>query len=159
MSGAWNDAIVETGLAVLAGHLRPVSRPGYCLAFVRQVVERALGMEDGEFYRRFVDPYFAPRAGERVGVDISPRWARGAERALRAAGLTVPVGAAEPGDILFDYRVSRPYGHVGILMPGGLVLENTTANRGWRRPDRGAIRLTPMREWGVPTTVIRLVPR
>ena len=150
------EAIMEAGFKVLNGVLRPVKRPGYCLAFVRQIVEHALDMEPGEFYKEFVDPYFKLRPGERLGVDIHPRWARGAERALRVAGLAVPLLAMRPGDLLFSYRVSRPYGHVGILMPGNLVLENTTADRGWKKEGRGAIRLTPLSEWDPITTAVKL---
>lgn len=146
--------MIAAAYRVLRRRLPVETRPGYCLAFVRQVIEHGLRLAPYTLYR-LVEAHFALRPGEVLGQDIHPRWARGAERALRAAGLARPqVARMEPGDLVFSHRVSRPYGHVGLLMPGGLVLENTTANRGWRHPAMGAVRLTDRRDWDPITTVI-----
>ena len=150
-----NERIREAAYRVLRGTLKVEKRPGYCLKLVRQIVEDALDMAPGDFYRVFVYPHFHLNPGETY-EDIKPYWARGAERALREQGFMVHIDQAKPGDLVFSYRVSRPYGHVGILLDGKMVLENTTARRGWNRNDMGAIRYTPMREWGPITTVARL---
>ena len=150
------DKIVDTAYRVLRGSLRVPTKRGWCLAFVRVIIEQTFDMAPGEFYERWVDPYFTLNNGEKLNKDISPRWARGAERAMRASGIVVATKAMEPGDLIFSYRVSKPYGHVALLMPGKLVLENTYANRGWRHPDFDAVRLTPLREWDPVTTVIRI---
>ena len=132
------------------------TEPGWCLAFVRTIVEQAFDMAPGEFYERWVDPFFALNQGERVGIDIGPRWARGAERALRAAGLAVHPSKMQPGDLLFSYKVSKPFGHTAILLDGKMVLENTGAHGGWQNPGMGAVRYTPLRMWDPVTTVVRL---
>lgn len=154
--GVAMNKIVETSYRVLRGTIKVPKRPGYCLAFVRSVVEQAFDLPPHTFYSKWVDPNFHLVANEVFGSDIHPRWARGAERAFRAAKLTVPIEEMQPGDLLFSYKVSKPYGHVGILLPGKLVLENTTADRGWRQPNSGAVRLTPLRQWSPVTTVVRL---
>jgi len=150
-----NERILDSAYRAVRGVLTVERRPGYCLRFVRQIVEDALNLAPGDFYRIYVFPHFALREGE-TPEDIKPYWARGAERAMRSAGLAVPVDRAKPGDLVFSYRASRPYGHVGVLLHGKLVLENTYARRGWKHDDMGAIRITPMRQWDPITTVIRL---
>ena len=150
--------IVDAGYRVLRGTLavpRTAKAPMYCLAFVRIVVEQAFDLAPGEFYERWVDNYFFTNSDEVIGKDISPRWARGAERAMRPV-FGIPLEQALPGDLVFSYKVSKPYGHVGILMPGKMVLENTAADRGWRHPEFGAIRHTPLRLWDPVTTVVRI---
>lgn len=148
--------IVEASYKVLRGSIRVPTKPGLCLAFVRVIVEQSLNVAPYTFYDRWVDPFFTLNNGEVEGKDIHPRWARGAERAMRAAGLAISPKRIQPGDLIFSYRVSKPYGHVAILLPGKLVLENTYAERGWRHPDFGAVRLTPLREWDPITTVVRI---
>jgi len=148
--------IVETAYRVLRGSLRVPTKKGYCLAFVRVVIEQTFNMAPGEFYERWVDPFFTLNKDETLGKDIHPRWARGAERAMRAGGFAIHPTKMKPGDVLFSYKVAKPYGHTAILLPGKLVLENTWANRGWAHTDFGAIRLTPLREWDPITTVVRL---
>ena len=133
------------------------TRPGYCLKVVRQIVEDGLDLAPGEFYHRWIYPNFKLKPGE-TPEDIKPYWARGAERALREAGLAVhSVKDAEPGDLVFSWRSSYPYGHVGVLLDGKLILENTYARRrGWKRDGQGALRITPMREWDQITTLVRI---
>jgi len=152
-----NDAILEAAYRAIRGTLAVEDRPGYCLKTVRQIIEDGLDLAPGDFYRLWVYPNFHLRPDE-TPEDIKPYWARGAERALRNAGQAVrSIEDAKPGDLVFCYRVSKPYGHVGILLDGKLILENTYAlNRGWKRDGLKAIRITPMRQWDPITTVIRL---
>lgn len=145
----YREQVTAVALEALRGDAHLEQRPGYCLRLVRQVVERALGLDPGSFYR-LVRRHFRRREGERV----QPYWARGAERALRAARL-VKKSPPEPGDLLFSHLASWPYGHVGIMVLPGLVLENTTVSyRGWRHRGHGAVHLTPLREWDEVTTLI-----
>jgi len=156
--------ILSEAYRVIAGKLPVPTKPGMCLAMVRHIVEEAFDVEPYGFYRRLIIPNFHLREGEWLatvssstnGHDaISPYWARGAERALRDAGLARHnVSDMLPGDLLFSWMVSRPYGHVGIYLDGGLVLENTTAERGWLNDKMGAVRITPLREFSPVTTVI-----
>jgi len=141
------NAMLNSAYKVVHGHLEVETRPGYCLKLVRQVVEDSAGLNNGEFYGRLVIPHLGD--GD---TDVKYWWARGAERALRRAGFAA--WNAEPGDLIFSYKVSKPYGHVGILLDGGLILENTTVNRGFWHKRLGAVRLTPLEEFDDYTTII-----
>lgn len=124
-----------------AAALLPIERtPGYCLKAARQIVENALGKADGWFYT-----LMQPGATRNAAT---------AESQLRAKGWAVAVEQAQPGDLVFNGRVSLPDGHVGILIGPGVVLENTTAQRGVRLG--GALALTPLGQFGPVTTVIRI---
>ena len=165
-----NERIVESGFAALRNEVSLPLAPEYCLTLVRLVLEDALGLEPLGLYARW-RTHITPRP---AGDDYAP-WARDMERSLRAAGMEVPMprgggpGAdvdryvvldlalLQPGDLLFRWDSPDPRGHVGILMPGGLVLENASVRN---RPDalaRGSTVLSPLGTWPV-TTVIRFDP-
>ena len=114
--------------------------PHYCLRFVREVVEHALGMQPYEFHRT----YWTHRVEEnRTGEP----WARDIERSLRNAGLQVDTPRA--GDLVFNHRIALPYGHAGIMLSDILVLDV------WPNPRGPPLRVTPVWDWH-PTTIIRL---
>ena len=135
------ERIVETAKSVLRGELGLVTEPGYCLQAARVIVEKAMSVPPRTLYN-LARPYLHRKPGENIRL----HWARGMERALRALG--VGTHFPKPGDLLFSWKVSRPYGHVAVMVDEGFVLENTTANRGWRTPWSGAIRLTPLQRNG-----------
>jgi hypothetical protein len=139
-----NGRIVAAAWDVVRGELVVETRPMFCLKVVRQIVEHAMRWKPGEFYRR----YWTHKVEENRTAEP---WARDLERSLRNRGLA----AKEPqaGDLVFNFRAAWPYGHVGVMLSNSVVLENTPSNRGF---SRGNIRLVPLKEWGTPTTVIRL---
>lgn len=169
-----NEAIVEAGWRVVAGVQSGVpERSGLCLQLVRVVVERACALPAGGWYR-----WRTHVAGGHERGDTTP-WARDMERSLRAMGMDVegvrygPSGdprryvaldGARPGDLLFRWDTAKQaggafVGHVGVLMPGDLVLENV--NPSYRNPaygmNRGPNRLTLAGAWPV-TTIVRFDP-
>lgn len=126
----------------------PETSPGYCLKFVRQAVEAALKLGDTGFYRVIT---------ERADPKHSGFWARDAQKSMRALGWSVSPdlenGQLEPGDIVCNFRVSKPYGHIGIYvgevaisststLKVPCVIENQDARRGKRV--LGAISITPL---------------
>jgi len=131
-----NELIVEASYRVMRGQLKVPTRAGFCLQMVRLIVEDAFNMPSHSFYR------WKTHMVERAPGDDFDPWARDMERSFRLDGYGVAVPqensryltrlelqSAAPGDLLFRWDVARTrqgtfIGHVGILMPGGLVLEN-----------------------------------
>ena len=151
-----NAAIVDAAWQALDDETLP-NKGGYCLMTTRMIVERALGLGDGGFYRTYLEGH--PKAAPDV-----PRswWARDAHKILRDTHrYGVPVEERMAGDLVFNYAVapSEIYkgfdiGHVGILIDTNTVLENGGANRGIAQ--FGAIHLTRLKRWLEVHQVIRL---
>lgn len=159
--------VVESGYRLLRGEIGAPKQPGLCLALVRLVIEDAYKMMPYEFYRwrrEIVD--------QNVRASQDP-YARDMERSLRYAGMTVGLDyhgryvnlddtRIKPGDLLFRYDTAKDahgiwVGHVGILMPGNLVLENIDPRGRLKSLSRGPTCLTPLGFWPV-TTVVRFRP-
>lgn len=155
-----NEAILATCVAVLNGEQSADPREGYCLSFVRDIVEHSQGWPWGKLYSDYVTQEADP-AGHRA--QDGP-WARDAEKSLRELGMAVHLEDAQPGDLLFIWRDAwsktwNAYvGHVGILLPGALVLENVKPDYRPHSFHRGEIQLTPRKLWFAPSTVIRFDP-
>jgi hypothetical protein len=166
-----NDRIVLTAWRALRGDVPVATASGFCLKVVRQVLEAALGMRDGQFYDEHVHEWVQPS-----GYDRSfGHWARDAERSLRHAGMAIQPAEVLPGDLLFKYDAAevsealwrkyfpgRPYepgvhvGHVRILLTPDVVFENIRPSY---RPSaylrRGNLSLTPFEDFPAVTTYIR----
>lgn len=155
-----NSLILSTCIDVLNGDQTADSRPGYCLSFARDVIEKSQGWKWGTLYTDYVTEEADP-AGHRAKAGP---WARDAEKSLRDLGMAVKLEDAKPGDLFFVWRDAwsatwNAYvGHVGILLPGGLILENVDPKYRPHSFHRGAIQLTPRKRWLAPTTVIRFDP-
>jgi len=141
------------------------------LKLVRLVVEDAYQMPSHKWYEWRTQP-----VERRPGDDDSP-WARDMERSLRLAGMAVALppenvqkpedryiptvhlaSVCEPGDLLFRWDVARTQqgtfiGHVGVLMPGGLVLENVRPTSRLFSLSRGVTVLTPIQHFPVTLAV------
>lgn len=145
-AGAWD---------VVAGKLITTTEPGLCLAFVRQVLEHALGWPSHRLYELAVTSWVIPGWDQDQG-----HVSRDAERDLRDLGMTLTGDRVRGGDILFNWRAawSTRYdayvGHVGIALGDDLVLEVVLpAYRPQALVKGGGLCLGP-RSWA-PTTVIR----
>lgn len=150
---AANQAVIAEALRKAAGDdagLDHNSRnvPEWCASFVRQVVERALGLENrwelsAEAYRQDV-------SHENNGKDAN-------DYASAARALGWVVRDLIPGCILYAEGVSLPRGHiaiyVGLVSGVPSVLENTTQNRGIPVFGSGPVRLTPLSSWDTITLV------
>lgn len=171
-----NEKIVESAYEIIRGDgRRPPQSSGMCLGLVRIVVENALF--DGAW--RFYEWKTHEATGKPPGRDP---WARDMERSLTLARMAVPshrtgpdgdpgryvdltLSPPTPGDLLFRWDTAKDLdsgefiGHVGLAMPGRMVLENVSpsyreAHTGvWRGPTR----LSPLGAWPV-TTVVRFDP-
>lgn len=130
-------------------------RPFFCLAFVRDVIEEALGLPPYQLYAALAEG-MTPQQYRR-------RWAVDAEMACRKLGYAVVTdrkNPIRPGDIVFSDS-TPPYGHVGIVVEvdGRLhVAENTASRQRQRKYGRGggALAVTPLSVWDRVTTVVRL---
>lgn len=170
-----NERMLRSCWRAVAGTLPLPEHAGWCLQLVRLVVEDAFDLPAFGWYA-----WRTLLAGGRHDHDTTP-WARDMERSLRAAGMLVPlprygsvadpqryalVDEAEgalPGDLLFRWDTGRDsagayVGHVGVLLPHGLVLENINpAYRSARTGvTRGVTRVGAL-SWGV-TSVVRFDP-
>lgn len=131
--------IINAALRGAMGLIQVERNPNLCLKFARQSVEAGLKKPDGWFYS------LMPNGAKRDAAT--------AEITLKAKGWAVPINEAQPGDLAFNGNVSRPYGHVGVIVAPGVVLENTSSARGIRFG--GAIAMTLLTQFN-PTTIIRL---
>jgi hypothetical protein len=161
--------IARAAYALVRGDLPAPSKSGLCLQLVRLVVESAYGMKPHEFYRWRTHPV------ERLPGDDNDPWARDMERSLREAGMAALrpdegryvstetlLLNGNPGDLLFRWDTAKNargsfVGHVGILLGGGLVLENV--NPAYRPASlmRGVTALTPVSKF-LTTLAVRFVP-
>jgi len=134
-----NAAVAAAAALALAGGIAQPADAGYCLRFVREVVEHAFEWPDRELYARC----WTRRVEENATAEP---WARDLERSLRERGYAVTVPRA--GDLVFDFTYA-PVGHVGVMLTDDMVLDVY--------PVGGVptLRLTPVAEW-LPTTIIRL---
>lgn len=162
------DAVARIARSVAAGRIVPKAggidltlESGWCLAFVRRIVELGLEIPDGAFYELFGKE----RVERAPGPPASSWWARDLERSMRNLGLAIPAGGEErDGDLLFNWRAAPNahgvyVGHVGILADAraGLVLENVEPAYRRFSLTRGKVALTPRERFAV-TTSIRLPP-
>lgn len=153
-----SQKIMTAAQAVISGRLRVEREPGFCLKLTRQVIEAGLGFSDGGFYRRFMTVKAEPKH--------EGWWARDAQKSLREAGYSVRLDELQPGDILCNHEVSKPYGHIGVYVGrvtlgtgrsavtyDRAVLENTDSRRGFRLG--GAVAVTPLNQFA-PTEAFRI---
>lgn len=157
-----NELIVRTVWQALRGTIRSYnSSPGMCLAWVRTMVEQAMGWPSHTLYRDYVTEWVQPEGyDQRDG-----HWARDAERSLRNLGMALgDTGEAQPGDLLFNWRAAWSdrwgayIGHVGIKIEHGFVAENIDPTYRPSALRNGALAITPIEDWAKPTTVIRFDP-
>ena len=170
-----NERITQSAYALLRGEIRAEpDQPGLCLALVRVVLEHAFWNGQWALY----DRHLSHRVERSPGSSSDP-WARDAERSLSRQGMALDLprqpfegdtqryvnldaaaGQLQPGDLLLRWdtalnRYGDYVGHVGILMPGDLVLENVAHRPGSLQ--RGPTTLSRLGAWPV-TTVVRFKP-
>lgn len=162
------NQVVDAAYRMLSGQLKAPEHAGFCLQLTRVVIEAAYDMKPYEFYK------WRTHVVERAEGDGNEPWARDMERSLRFASMAYDFGdkryvsfddiiaECEPGDLLFRWDVARTkqgtfVGHVGILMPGGMVLENVDPRHRSRSFFRGVTALTPLTDFRV-TTAIKFNP-
>lgn len=161
-----NTLVVNSCYRALYGLLELPAQSGLCLQLVRLVIEDAYDLGPGAFYALRTTVVDADKR-----ASLEP-YARDMERSLRDRGWAVSQpyagnyvnsrGATDlkAGDLLFRWDIAKDargvyVGHVGILMPGSLVLENVNPVGRPRSLARGSTCLTPLWTWPV-TTVVRL---
>ena len=123
-----NQLIVAAAWAAAKGALKGVPKgPGLCLAFVRVVVEAALGYQSHEMYSRYLVAGTTHRPGdERVRLAAAKQnpYATDFEASVKKLAWGVPLAERLPGDIIFNHNAAKPFGHVGILLDANTVIEN-----------------------------------
>ena len=178
-----NERILSSAWAALRGELFAFeTKPGYCLAAVRSVIEHALEWSSHTLYT----DYLTERV-ETPSADSPLRWtrnphARDLERSLRAQGMRVGRKEMLPGDLLFNYAAA-PYhptgwaqdfpgvpfppvpvtiGHVGIYLGNEVFAENINPDYRPYGLTRGNLSITPLLEYeqhqGPVTSIIRFRP-
>lgn len=163
-----NEAISETIDAVIRGDVPGLpATPGWCLTFVRLIIERALGWPSHRLY------HWRTQVVERpAGDDGGTPWARDMERSLRSAGMELegprygppndPRRYVRPtrltaGDLLFRWDAAWPVGHVALYAGRGVVLESVDPAGRPGSFARGVTVLSPLGFWPV-TTAVRFDP-
>lgn len=154
-----NERIVAAAWGALKGEYATTDdEPGFCLAWVREVIEHAMRWPSHAFYDGHVTEWVQPDGYDRA----NGHWARDAERSLR--NLRMAVREEEPGDLLFNHRAAWSdrwgayIGHVAILVAPDLIAENVHPAYRPGALTRGALALTPRDQWATPTTIVRFEP-
>lgn len=123
-----NDLIVSAAVDAANGKISTLpSKPGYCLAFVRCVIERALWSGQWRLYDEFLVVGTSRRGNtpaERLREAKVDPWASDFEASAKRLGWAVPALLRKPGDLVFNHNAAAPIGHVGILLSRSLVIEN-----------------------------------
>jgi hypothetical protein len=152
--------------------------PGWCLAFVRHILQSAFPSTPKD-PRAWLEKY----AFARVETPLPNRtwWARDFERTVSQVGLAVDKKDLQPGDLVFKWdtaklKLSKPLdvlyqgmpdaqhiyvGHVGILVAEGVVMENI--NPDFRKDgkafgNKGCISLSDFNLWPAVTKCARFNP-
>jgi hypothetical protein len=170
-----NELVVDSAYKVLRGEMTVPTEAGYCLQLTRLIVEDACNLEPWGFYK------WRTHIVERAPTDDTAPWARDMERSLNAAGMSIAgpmldpkvredryvpmvvlASLVEPGDLLFRWDVARTragtfIGHVGILLPGGVVLENVSPGSRPNSFRRNVTSVTPLKFFPV-TLAVRFNP-
>lgn len=124
-----NERIVKAAVAAANRQVPNLPQePGYCLRFVRLVVEWALYEGRPEFYKRALVAGTTGRgdkltAAQRLAEARQDPWAADLEASAKALGWAIPSTFRRAGDLVFDHAAAAPVGHVGLLISRGMVLE------------------------------------
>lgn len=122
-----NERIYASAIKAANGLLPDApTTPGLCLAFVRVVVEKGLGLPSRELYRRWLVAGTTFRPGDdaqRLAAAHIDPWANDMQASMKKLGLGVPYILRQAGDLIFATEPPKPFGHVGILLSRGWVLE------------------------------------
>lgn len=157
-----NDLIVKAAWDAVFNRLPALpTQSGLCLAAVRVIVEKALGLNSHELYSRWLVAGTSYRPGsdaERLTAAKRDPWAADMEASAKALGWPVPGVDRQPGDLVFNHAAAAPYGHVGILIARDVVLENIApVNRpGSIHLGHHSLSLTPYS--AVPWTLVARIP-
>lgn len=123
-----NDLIVKAAWDAVFNRLPALpTQSGLCLAAVRVIVEKALGLNSHELYARWLVAGTSYRPGteaERLAAARANPYASDFERSVKELGFAVPLSDVQPGDLLFNHNALRPYGHVAVALSPHAVLEN-----------------------------------
>jgi hypothetical protein len=166
-----NERISEAAYAAARGELALPDASGLCLQAVRVIVEAALFDRRWRFYEWRTHPVERKAGAPRHAHDPV---ARDMERSLSRATMAIPLlmtgryvepdGSLQPGDLLFrwdaaawEWGETPYYGHVGVLLHGGLVLENINPAYRAHSYRLGATSLTPLGRFPI-TSAIRFNP-
>lgn len=158
-----NERIVSAAYAFARGQHASPNRPGMCLQLTRLIIETALDL-----------PAFALYDGlervERAPGDDTDPWARDLERTYKNRGWAIlepdpgrryiqkdAILTAPPGSILHRWDAAKTsagtfIGHVGILLHGGLVIENINPlyrKRSFHSTTNRFLAITPIDDFAV----------
>lgn len=167
-----NARITKAAYAAARGTLPLPDASGLCLAAVRIIIEHALFSGQWRWYDWRTQPVERVQGAPKSAHDPV---ARDMERSLTRAGMAIPLpnsggrhltpdNTLVPGDLLFRWDAAAwkwgeipYYGHVGVLLDGGLVLENINPAYRSHSLQRGVTALTPIDRFQF-TTAIRFDP-
>ena len=161
-----NSKIIETIGGFIGGLVPLDEEKEHCLGFVTSIIDKAIGISVPDFYATYVRERADP---QEHWAEDGP-WARDAEHALRALGMAVSPGDARPGDLFFIWRDAVApewskreghtvyYGHVGVLLAPGVLIENVNPAYRPHSFHRGNIQVTSLHHWFTPSTVVRFNP-
>jgi hypothetical protein len=152
-----SERIRASAIRMARGDLGTPPGPGLCLTLVRLVIEHALYRGQYRLYAERLPVGTSRRTGDQVGRQREDPWAADFEASAKHLGLAVPYGDRQAGDVIFNYRKPKPYGHVGVLLDRNLVLE--AVNPAYRPHSihlRNGLVLTPTEHF--PTTLVARLP-
>lgn len=154
-----NDKIVAAAVKAANGGIPGLPKAGgYCLQFVRMVIENAMGWPSHRFYEKYLVAATSARGGDGLYALDAARadpWAADMEASVKALKWAVPFAERQAGDLIFNHKAARPVGHVGILLTEDMVIENIKPSYRPKSIHIGVISLTPLRYF--PYTLVARV--
>ena len=146
-----SQKIAEAALRYATGGLAIYDEePGNCLKAVRELIQQALGIPYGEFYRRYRTEAVDGRPLSEPGQPDFQPWARDVQRSLRSSPYAeqVPWEERGPGMLVFAHDLAEQ-GHVAVIVARERdvtqVIENSKSKRG--RPLSGFNRQSQLELW------------
>lgn len=145
----WGAAIAASAMLGLQQKIAGIPLAGmFCLKFARLCIENALNLAPGGFYRLV------------IGVDGNPS-ARELEHLLRTqkpAWVVPNISGLQTGDTVWWNFLPPQWGHVGIVVlykGAWWVAQNTVQTHGGIDYP-GALRLVPLADMPMPSSIIRI---
>jgi hypothetical protein len=117
-----NERISEVAWQFARGVYTSPRQPFLCLRLTRLIVEKALGVN---FYQSYgVARTTQERPKDQWGKPDMDWFASDIEASMKKLGFAIPAKDRQPGDLVFNHKAARPYGHVAVLYDLNYVIEN-----------------------------------
>jgi hypothetical protein len=119
------NEIAEATWKAQLGKIALPNEPFKCLRLARLVIEHAYYKDKRVFYDKYAVARTSRERPKLPNGQPDMDWfASDIEASAKRLGYAVKFADRQPGDLLFNYNLAAPYGHVAVLIDVNTVLEN-----------------------------------